>query len=96
MKLGLTTKWKAIIALIGTVGTAIVAVGVDPDVVKALGEQSATSGWSAAIIAAGGIVTGWATYAKKNTPTFESVDAALESLPVEDLKAILAKWDSKP
>lgn len=96
MKLGLTKYWKAVLAVLGTVGTAVVAVGVDPDVTGALAQNSATSGWAAAIIAAGGAITGLVVAAKRNTATFESVDAALESLPVEDLKAILAKWDSKP
>ena len=82
--------WKAWIALLGTVTTAVVAISVDPSVTSAL-----PAGWSGVIVAVGASLTAFLTAAKANTPDIEQVDAAIDKLPIEDVKAILAKWGSK-
>ena len=82
--------WKAWIALLGTVTTAVVAISVDPSVTSVLPQ-----GWSGAVVAAGAFLTALLTASKANTPDIDQVDALLDKLPVEDAKAIVAKWQAK-
>lgn len=82
-----TGYWKAIIALVGAGATAVTAVSVDADVIAVLPPQ-----WTGAVVAGGAALTGLVAALKRNTKTFEEVDASLAALPLEDLRALIAKY----
>lgn len=85
-----TGYWKAIIAVVGAAATAVTAVSVDADVITALPPQ-----WTGAVVAGGAALTGLVAALKRNTTTFEQVDESLAALPLDELRALLAKYTPK-
>lgn len=80
----LAKYWKAAIAAVSIFGTSFLAVAADPDV-QAVAPQG-VSGWAASIGAT--LVGSWLVYLKTNQPTVEQLDAALNKLPVEDMRQV--------
>lgn len=88
MALNLGTKWKALIAVGGVVGTGLLTVASDPNVIAAV-----PTGWPAAVLAAGAAVTGYVAWGKRNQMTLDQIDAALKAgdITLSDLKTLLPK-----
>lgn len=82
----LSKYWKAAIAVLGVVATGLTTMATDPNVAEAV-----PAGWPAAILAGGAIVTGWATWGKRNQLTVDQIDAAIKAgeITVADLQNLI-------
>lgn len=82
--------WKAAIAFLGPIGTALGVVAVDPDVVNVV-----PAGVLGGVVAAGAAITGAVAYLKRNQQTVDQIDLAIEKgdVSLSDLKDLYDKWD---
>lgn len=80
---------KALIAFVGTIATALLTLGTNPEIVGAIPEGA--TNWLVTV--AGVLGTTVLGYLVRNQLTIDQIDKALEAgdLSLEDLKAVLGR-----
>lgn len=88
----LAKYYKAVIAFVGVIGVGLAALSSATDFTAV-----APTGWSAAIVAAGGAVTYAIAFLVRNKKTVDQIDAALEAgdFTLNDLKSLINSWENK-